>query len=65
MKTESLVQGLFFGEGARWHEGRLWFSDFYDHKVKSVDESGQLQIELELDLKLDVEWAELSLWPSP
>ena len=49
MKTDILVEDLFFGEGPRWHEGRLWFSDFYDHKIKSIDESGTLQIELELD----------------
>jgi len=23
-------EGLGFGEGPRWHEGRLWYSDFYD-----------------------------------
>lgn len=49
MKTETLVEGLFFGEGPRWHEGRLWFSDFYDHAVKSVDLSGDLRAELTLD----------------
>jgi sugar lactone lactonase YvrE len=47
--TTQLVGGLYFGEGPRWHEGRLWFSDFYAHAVKSVDESGDLRIELELD----------------
>jgi sugar lactone lactonase YvrE len=49
MKTETLVDGLFFGEGPRWHEGRLWFGDFYDHAVKSVDLSGELRTELTLD----------------
>jgi sugar lactone lactonase YvrE len=47
--TTTLVDGLYFGEGPRWHDGRLWFSDFYAHAVKSVDESGRLRIELELD----------------
>jgi len=47
--TDILVEGLYFGEGPRWREGRLWFSDFYDHAVKSVDESGDLRTELELD----------------
>jgi len=47
--TKTLVGGLYFGEGPRWHEGRLWFSDFYAHAVKSIDESGQLRTELELD----------------
>lgn len=44
-----LTSGLYFGEGPRWHDGRLWFSDFYDHSVKSVDESGAVRVELEID----------------
>ena len=49
MQTEVLLEGLYFGEGPRWHEGRLWFSDFYDHAVKSVDLSGHARTELTLD----------------
>jgi sugar lactone lactonase YvrE len=44
-----LATGLFFGEGPRWHAGRLWFSDFYDHAVKSVDASGSVRTELTID----------------
>jgi sugar lactone lactonase YvrE len=47
--TRTLVTGLYFGEGPRWHQGRLWFSDFHAHAVKSVDETGDLRTELELD----------------
>jgi sugar lactone lactonase YvrE len=47
--TTTLVTGLYFGEGPRWHQGRLWFSDFHAHAVKSVDETGDLRTELELD----------------
>ena len=47
--TTTLIDGLYFGEGPRWRDGRLWFSDFYDHQVKSVDEQGELRIEVELD----------------
>lgn len=47
--TDILAEGLYFGEGPRWHEGRLWFSDFYDHAVKSVSLDGDLRTELELD----------------
>lgn len=47
--TTVLLEGLYFGEGPRWHEGRLWFSDFYAHAVKSVDETGAVRTELELD----------------
>jgi sugar lactone lactonase YvrE len=47
--TRVLAAGLYFGEGPRWHDGRLWFSDFYAHAVKSVDESGTVRTELDLD----------------
>ena len=40
---------MFFGEGPRWRDGRPWFSDFYDHAVKSLDLSGELRVELKLD----------------
>ena len=33
-------EGLSFGEGPRWHEGRLWFSDFYRHGVFSIPADG-------------------------
>ncbi len=36
-----LRDGLGFGEGPRWHEGRLWFSDFYRHGIFSIDAEGQ------------------------
>jgi sugar lactone lactonase YvrE len=44
-----IAGGLYFGEGPRWHAGRLWFSDFYDHAVKSMDTSGAIRTELEID----------------
>jgi len=35
-----LVGGAFF-EGPRWHEGRWWVSDFYRHRVITVDTDGR------------------------
>jgi len=32
--------GLFFGECPRWHEGRLWYSDFFDHAVHALVPDG-------------------------
>ena len=29
----TLREGLAFGEAPRWHEGRLYYSDFYRHGV--------------------------------
>jgi sugar lactone lactonase YvrE len=48
-KAEILAGGLSFGEGPRWHDGRLWFSDFFDHAVKSVSLAGDVRVELSLD----------------
>ena len=31
-----LASGLRFAESPRWHEGRLWFSDVHDYKLKAV-----------------------------
>jgi len=47
--TRVLADGLYFGECPRWRDGRLWFSDFYDHAVKSVSLAGDLRIEFVLD----------------
>lgn len=46
--TTTLVDGLHFGEGPRWHDGRLWFSDFYAHRVRSVGVDGDVRDELEV-----------------
>jgi sugar lactone lactonase YvrE len=40
VSTTILRDGLFFGEGPRWHDGRLWYSDFYDHAVHAIDLNG-------------------------
>jgi len=40
-----LVDGLDFGEGPRWHDGRLWYSDFYQRSIYSVTTDGDRTIE--------------------
>ena len=35
-----LFEGLSFGEGPRWHDGRLWVSDFHTHRVLAIDDAG-------------------------
>ena len=37
---ELLVDGVDFGEGPRWHDGRLWYSDFHQASVYTVDADG-------------------------
>ncbi len=44
-----LAEGLYFGEGPRWRGGRLWFSDFFDRSVKSMDASGAVRTEYMID----------------
>jgi sugar lactone lactonase YvrE len=44
-----LAEGLYFGEGPRWRDGRLWFSDFFAHCVKSVSLAGDLRTEFAID----------------
>ena len=41
--TEVLIDGLTFTEGPRWHEGKLYFSDFFTHRVLAVDLEGHLE----------------------
>jgi sugar lactone lactonase YvrE len=45
----TLLTGLHFGEGPRWHDGRLWFSDFHAHAVSSVSLAGEARVELAID----------------
>jgi sugar lactone lactonase YvrE len=47
--TRVLTDGIYFGEGPRWRDGRLWFSDFYASAVKSVSPAGDLRTEIEID----------------
>ncbi|HKP79924.1 MAG TPA: SMP-30/gluconolactonase/LRE family protein [Phenylobacterium sp.] len=47
--TRQLAGGIYFGEAPRWRDGRLWFSDFDAHAVKSVSLAGDLRTEVEID----------------
>jgi sugar lactone lactonase YvrE len=38
-----LVTGLYFGEGLRWHEDRLYYSDFHDHAVSACTADGRVE----------------------
>jgi sugar lactone lactonase YvrE len=41
-----VIGGLYFGECPRWHDGRLWYSDFFDGAVFSIDEAGERRAEV-------------------
>lgn len=40
-KPTLVADGLAFAEAPRWHDGMLWFSDFYTHKVYRIDPNGR------------------------
>ncbi len=46
---ELVVDRIDFGEGPRWHLGRLWFSDFYQGTISSVGHDRQRRVEVEWD----------------
>lgn len=48
-ELQTLITGLDFGEGPRWHDGRLWYSDFYQHRVSAITVDGERETMLELD----------------
>ena len=49
MRTlKTLTDGLLFPEGPRWHDGKLFFSDMHDRKVKTVDLSGRTSVVCEV-----------------
>ena len=39
-----LIEGIAFGESPRWHDGRLWFSDWGAQEVVAVDEQGNREV---------------------
>jgi sugar lactone lactonase YvrE len=49
LTAEPFVAGLYFGECPRWHDGRLWYSDFFDHAVLSVSPEGDRRVEVDFD----------------
>ena len=41
--VHTVLDGLYFGEGPRWHEGALWFSDMHDHRVVRTTLDGRAE----------------------
>lgn len=39
-----LVDGIDFAEGPRWHDGRLWYSDFHQRAVCTVTADGDREV---------------------
>lgn len=45
---KTLIGGLKFSEAPRWHDGRLWFSDFFRKEVIAVTEQAQAEVQFQL-----------------
>lgn len=43
-ETKPLFSSLQFGEGPRWHNGRLWISDIEGGQILAVDEKGAAEV---------------------
>ena len=47
-KLRTLIEGLAFPEGPRWHDGKLYFSDMHAHQVIAVDMQGRSSVVCEV-----------------
>ncbi len=43
-----LMEGITFGESPRWHDGRVWFSDWGAHHVVALDPQGGHEVVVSL-----------------
>ena len=41
---QTLMTGIAFGESPRWHDGRLWFSDWMAKEIITVDLDGKSKV---------------------
>jgi sugar lactone lactonase YvrE len=48
VNRRTLLDGLRFAEGPRWHDGALWFSDMHDHRVLRVTPDGNASTVVEV-----------------
>jgi sugar lactone lactonase YvrE len=56
-KTRVLMDGIGLGESPRWHEGRLWFSDWVAHEVIALNPSGGHDVMAEVDaFPFSIDW---------
>jgi sugar lactone lactonase YvrE len=46
-EPQTVMTGISFGEQPRWHEGRLWFSDWGTREVIAVDLQGRSEVILQ------------------
>ncbi len=48
LESHVLLEGIVFGEGPRWRDGKLWFSDIWGRQVMTVDLDGRPEVVVSL-----------------
>jgi hypothetical protein len=56
--TRTLLTGVAMGESPRWHEGRLWFSDWGAQEIVATDMKGNVEViaQMPFGLPFCVDW---------
>lgn len=57
-ELQTLMTGLVLGESPRWHDDRLWFSDWGAHEVIAVDLEGKSEVIVRVPptLPFSIDW---------
>src|SRR5262249_56049565 len=57
-KAAILMTGVAMGESPRWHENRLWFSDWGAQEILTVDSKGRSEVALRVPFGLPfcIDW---------
>jgi len=57
-EVQTLLTGLAMGESPRWHENRLWFSDWGAQEIVSVDLDGKSEVVVQVPFGLPfcIDW---------
>ncbi len=56
---DTLLTGLAFGESPRWHDGRLWLSNWMAQEIVAVDLDGRMEVVLRLpfnSIPFSIDW---------
>ena len=56
--TQVLMTGIAMGESPRWHENRLWFSDWGAQEIVTFDLDGnsEMAVQVPFDLPFCIDW---------
>jgi len=56
-EPQVLMEGIGLGESPRWHEGRLWFSDWVAQEVIALDPDGESEVITNVrSLPFSIDW---------